>query len=119
ELHVKAAIALRIECSLIKPPHVRHILAMDSREGVLDARLADAGDAEHAGKFGGVARDPRLWIDRKRSDTCGLDRQPEPLLVLSRMAAVAWLRIATSVLSTRLGSAAPMMDIVTSNHDAF
>src|SRR5262245_50444725 len=82
ELHVEPAIALRIECSLIKPAHVCHILAVDAREGVLNPRLADAGDAEHAGKLWRVPRDPRLWVDREGADTCGLDRQPEPLLVV-------------------------------------
>lgn len=56
---------------------------MDAREGVLNPRLADAGDAKHTGKLGRVARDPRLWIYREGADTCGLDRQPKPLLVVS------------------------------------
>src|SRR5215471_18982940 len=61
ELHVEPAIALRIECSLIKSAYACHILAVDAREGVLNPRLADAGEAEHAGELGRVARDPRLW----------------------------------------------------------
>src|SRR5215831_11021634 len=82
ELHVEPAIAFRIECSLIKPAHACRILAVDAREGILNPRLADAGETEHAGKFGRVARDPRLWIDREGANTCGLDGQPQSLLVL-------------------------------------
>src|SRR5215468_5681844 len=51
ELHVEPAISLRIECSLIKPAQACHILAVDARECVLNSRLADVGEAEHAGKF--------------------------------------------------------------------
>src|SRR5215475_5830441 len=83
ELHVEPAIALRIECIFIKLAHACHILAVDARESVFNPRMADAGDAEHTGKLGRVARDRRLWIDLEGADTRGLDRQPEPLLAVS------------------------------------
>src|SRR5262245_27018438 len=82
ELHVEPAITLRIECSLIKPAHACHILAVDAREGVLNPRLADTGDAEHAGKLCRVPRDPWLWGDREGPDTCGPGRPPQQLPVL-------------------------------------
>src|SRR5262245_58503280 len=49
EFHVEPAIAVRIECSLIKPAHACHVLAVDAREGVHDSRLADGREAKHAG----------------------------------------------------------------------
>src|SRR5262249_25974465 len=97
ELHVEPAIALRIECSLIKPAYARHILAVDTREGVLNTRLADAGDAEHAGKLGRVTRDGRLCIIIKGADPCGGEPQPDPLLVVTHggrcMSVLGHLRI--------------------------